>query len=308
MKKVHFYSLVMGLFLSANTMAQKPLTEDGEKAQKALMEYLRSSSLAPTIDTRDNSVCFKKDGVFFWITFEESAPVKYTIHRKGINFTEKSSFQPSCAFEACNELNKKSAVKCIQDNKKVEFVIETFAQKPTDFHGGLSKMLAAFKDVDKSFRNSYEKIYDKWKKDSIAENAPITPDTPVGKSPLNVTYIAFGNFNAKGEVISDFNQPLRKSACRYIRASLDVSSTEKGIFKVGMKLYNPNGKEMVAAKGLSYCSTKNVEIKKTDKPTLCELDSYGSDKEDFWKAGEYKVEIYDFEKGVVLYKTTFNIL
>ena len=308
MKAYRFISALIGLCLSVGAMAQKALTEDGTKAQKALVEHLRANGLAPSIDTRDNSVCFKSNGVLYWVTFEESSPVLYTIHRKGLNMESDKAFKPSCARAACNEVNRKHNVKCVYNDKRVEFLLQTYAKNPSDFHGGFRKMLASFKDVDVTYKNSYETAFDKWKKDSIATNKPITPNTPVGNSPLKVTYIAFGNFDSQDNVVSDFDQPLRKSACRYIKASLDVSSTEKGIFKIGMKLINPDGKAMVATKGVDYCSTSNVEIKKTGKEIRCDLNSYGSDDPNFWKAGEYKVEIYDFEVGAKLYSTTFNIL
>lgn len=308
MKAFHFFSMAIGLCLSVSTMAQAPLTEEGTKAQKALIEHLRANSMTPSIDTRDNSVCFKSNDVFYWVTFEESSPVLYTIHRKGLKFDGDSLFKPSCARVACNEVNRKHKIKCTYNEKRVEFIMQTYAKNPSDFHGGFRKMLSEFKDVDVTFKNTYDKAFDQWKKDSIAQNKPIVPPTPVGKSPLSVTYIAFGNFDAKGNVISDYNQPLRKSACQYIKASLDVSSSDKGIFKIGMKIISPDGKAMVATKGVDYCSTANVEIRKTDKVQECELDPYGSDASDFWKAGEYKVEIYDFEKGALLYSTTFNIL
>ena len=95
---------------------------------------------------------------------------------------------------------------------------------------------------------------------------------------------------------------------KYLGATVDVSSPEKGIFKIGMKIYTPEGKPMVSAPGVSYCATANVEIKKAGKPHQCDLDIYGSDADNFWKAGEYKVEIYDFEKGAILKTTTINIL
>ena len=169
-------------------------------------------------------------------------------------------------------------------------------------------MLDAFKHVDETFKTSYDKYYDKWMKDSIERNSPIVPEVQIGTSPLSVSYIAFGNFDSKGNIISDYNQPLRKSTCRFIKATLDVASTEKGIFKIGMKIISPDGKAMVAAKGVQYSSTTNIEIKKADKPQECELDAYGSNDPEFWKAGEYKVEIYDFEKGVLIYTNSFNIL
>ena len=308
MKTIRFYFTLIGFCLSMNAMAQKSLTEDGTKAQKALVEHLRTVGLTPSIDTRDNSVCFKSNGVFYWVTFEENSPVLYTVHRKGLKFDEDPAFKPSCARVACNEVNLKHKIKCTYKDKRVEFIMQSYAKDPSDFHGGFRKMLAAFKDADETFKSTYDKAFDQWKKDSIAQNKPITPSVPIGNSPLKVTYIAFGNFDAKGDVISDYNQPLRKSSVKYIKASLDVSSEEKGIFKLGMKIISPNGKPMVATKGVDYCSTTNIEIKKANKTLECELDSYGSEAEDFWKAGEYKVEIYDFEKGALLYSTTFNIL
>lgn len=308
MKVFRIFSVVMGLCLSMSAMAQKPLSEDCTKAQKALVEHLRANGLTPSIDTRDNSVCFKSNGIFYWVTFDENSPVLYTIHRKGLKFDEDPAFKPSCARVACNDVNLKHKIKCTYKDKRIEFFMQTYAKDPSDFHGGFRKMLGAFKDAEVTFKNTYDKAFDQWKKDSIEHNKPIAPPTPVGSSPLKVTYIAFANFDAKGDVISDYNQPLRKSACQYIKASLDVSSEEKGIFKIGMKIISPDGKAMVATKGVDYCSTTNIEIKKTNKTQECELDPYGSDAEDFWKAGEYKVEIYDFEKGAQLYSTTFNIL
>lgn len=290
-----------------SAMAQKSLTEDGIKAQRALVEHLRAVGLTPSIDTRDNSVCFKSNGVFYWVTFDENSPVLYTIHRKGLKFDEDPAFKPSCARVACNEVNLKHKIKCTYKDKRIEFIMQTYAKDPSDFHGGFRKMLAAFKDADETFKNTYDKAFDQWKKDSIAQNKQ-NPPSRSGNSPMKVTYIAFGNFDAKDNVISDYNQPLRKSACQYIKASLDVSSEEKGLFKIGMRIISPDGKAMVATKGVDYCSTKNIEIRKINKTQECELDSYGSDAKDFWKAGEYKVEIYDFEKGVLLYSTTFNIL
>lgn len=309
MKKYRILFVLIAMSLASGSMAQdKKLNEDGTKAQKALIEHLRSVGLAPSIDTRDQSVCFKYNDVFFWVTFDEESPVLYTLHRRGLKFDDDPSYKLSCARVACNEVNRKHNIKSFSHDKRIDFVIQTYAKNPSDFHGGLKKMLDAFKDVVLTFKNSYDKAYDKWKKDSIANNSPIVPKAPVGKSPLKIESIAFGNFDVQGNVINDYNQPLRRSAMKFIKASVEVSSSEKGIFKLGMKIFNPDGKAMVATKGVEYSSTSNVEIKKSDKPQLFEIDAFGSNEADFWKAGEYKVEIYDFEKGALLHKDTFNLL
>ena len=103
-----------------STMAQKSLTEEGAKAQKALVEHLRANGLTPSIDTRDNSVCFKSNEIFYWVTFDEKSPVLYTIHRKGLKFDNDPKFKPSCARAACNEVNRKHIIKCIYNEKQID--------------------------------------------------------------------------------------------------------------------------------------------------------------------------------------------
>ena len=306
MKESRIFLFMIGIFLSMNVMAQQPLTDDGVRAQKALVDYLRTINIVPTIDTRDNSVCFKSHDVFFWVTFEDKSPVMYTIHRKPIKFDEVADFNASCARIACNEVNRKHRIKCTYSNKRVDFIMQTFAKEPSDFHGSFRNMIASFKDVDVTFKKAYDNAYNKWKEDSINENKQFPPQ--LGKSALKVSSIAFGNFGPTGNVISAYNQPLRKSECCFIKACLEISSAEKGIFKIGMIIINPDGKSMATMKGLYYCTTKNIEINKVNKNQKCELDPIGAETPDFWKAGEYKVFIYDFEKGDQIYTTTFNIL
>lgn len=308
MKALHTFIALATLSLSTPAMAQKTLTEDATKAQKELVQYLRSINITSTIDTRDNSVLFKNDGTIYWVTFDGSAPVLYTIHRKGLKFDKDASFKEAVARFACNEVNLKHKIKCTYKDKHIDFISQAYAKNPADFHTALRKMLSAFKDVETTYKTNYEKQFNIIKKDSIEKNSPIISSSPVGESPLKVTYIGFANFDAQGQMISDYDKALRKSAVKYIKASLDVESKEKGLFKIGMKIFNPEGKAMVAAKGVEYSSTANIEISKTDKVQVCELGAYGSDEADFWKAGEYKVEIYDFEKGALLETTSFNIL
>ena len=310
MKKNRLFTLLLAACLSLAAVAQNQLNEACAKAQKSLIEYLRSSGVSASIDTRDNSVNFKtpNSNVLYWVTFDGEGPVLYTIHRKGVKFDGDTTFRPECALIACNEVNNKHKIKSIYNGKKVEFIMQTYAKEPSDFYGGLKKMIAAFNHVDETFKKSYEEAYKKWVADSVEAAAPIIPPVVIGKSPLTVTEISFANVDMGGSVISDYNKPLRKSECRHIKTRVGLSSKEKGVFKVAMKIYNPDGKSMQLVKGNEYVASQNVEFKKTAKVELFELPSYGSDENNFWKAGEYRVEIYDFEKGVLLDTVTFNLL
>lgn len=304
MKTLRIFSFAIALFISMGMTAQSnSLTEAGNKAQKSLMEYLRVNGFAPSVDTRDNSVMFKTNNVLYWVSFEQDAPVLYTLHRKPIVFADDyEDYYPSCVRYACDSVNRVHHVKATFNAKarRVDFTLETFAKEPSDFHGGFYKMLLAFKDVDKTFTEAYDR--------AVKLRGPIVPPTPIGNSPLKISYIGFGNFDASGNKLSDYDQPLRKSAVRYIKASIDIEASEKGLYKVGMKLYNPDGRMMNAAKGVEYASTANVEITKKDKPMECEFRPYGSDEADFWKAGEYKVRIFDYETGSMIHETSFTIL
>ena len=156
MKTFRIIVVVMGVCLSMSAMAQKSLTEDGTKAQKALVEYLRTVGLTPSIDTRDNSVCFKSNGVFYWVTFDESSPVLYTVHRKGLKFDEDPAFKPSCARVACNEVNLKHKIKCTYKDKRIEFIMQTYGKDPSDFHGetGYCALLSSSVLVGSYYRSS----------------------------------------------------------------------------------------------------------------------------------------------------------
>lgn len=310
MKKNRFLTLLIAASLSLVMVAQD-LNDACAKAQKSLIEYLRSSGISASVDPEDNSVCFRLKGQesLYWITFEGEGPVLYTIHRKGIKFDKDTTFVPACARIACNEVNKKHNIKCVYDNKRVEFLMQTFAKDPSDFHGGLKEMLKSFKDVDETFKSEYEKAHKKWLEEKEKVNQPDPLPAPkLGHSPLEISRISFANFDMAGNMISDYDEPLRKSNCRCVKTKVNVASKEKGLFKLGIKIYNPDNKPMVLSKGNEYAATQNIEIKKTGKPIPIELPSYGSDREDFWKAGEYRVEIYDFETGVLIASETFNLL
>lgn len=286
--------------LSLGAMAQEPLTEAGTKAQRALIEYLRLKGMSPSIDTRDNSVNFKSGDVLYWVTFKGDTPVQYTIHRKAINLSEDEDYNTNCALYACNAVNLRHAVKSTLKNKRVEFIFQTYAKEASDFQGGFQKMLDEFKNVTKEFNKEYEEA-----KDHVIS----VPDIkPTGPTLLKVTYTGFANFDAAGKKLSDYDQPLRKNELRFVKTSIDVSSVTKGYFNIGVRIFDTKGKLMRQNNASPYTFTTNIEITKKDKKEEIDLDQYGSDEDDFWKAGEYKVEVYDAKNGVKLYNTTFNVL
>lgn len=314
MKTFRFLSLIVVSFvLAISAMAQSSLNDAEQNAQDALRDFLRSKNRAYNIDAEDNSLLFKEGDVVYWVTFKSvnsPAPaILYTIHRKGVKYENPGSFKAVCAYEACNEVNRKNhVVKAVCEGQEVLFYSDVYAKNPEDFHNALRNNVEAFKNVADTYKKTYASAYEAWKKDSIAQNAPQVVEQPLGKSEITVTSIAFCSRDMKGNTLVEYNAPLRKSNVCCIVAELELSASEKGVYKVGMKIYNPDGKIMLPKAGLEYTLTKNFNLPKANRPYGVTLDPYGSDAPDTWKAGEYKVEIYDYEKGALLKKESFNIL
>lgn len=72
-----------------------------------------------------------------------------------------------------------------------------------------------------------------------------------------------------------------------------------------LKITKPDGKTIFLS-GKKYTAEAKVTIEKSKKNQVVEFDKFGSNKEGFWKAGEYKVEV--LESGDTIYQTSFNIL
>ena len=68
--------LMIGLLIACSASAfAGDLTPAQEKAQRNLYAYLQKAKYDPTVDTSDNSVCFRRNGVLYWITFEDRKSV-----------------------------------------------------------------------------------------------------------------------------------------------------------------------------------------------------------------------------------------
>lgn len=314
MKSFRFLSLiVMSFVIALGAMAQSRLNSTEQKAQDALRDFFRSKNRAYNIDAQDNSFLFKEGDVVYWVTFKSassSSPViLYTLQRKGFKYEKEGTFKAECVYEACNEVNRSNhVVKAICKGKEVFFYSEMYAKSPEDFYNVLDQNVDAFKGVPETYKKTYAAALDAWRKDSIAQNAPLVIDQPVGKSELTVSSVSFCSRDTKGNILVDYDAPLRKSNVNCIVAEVALEAAEKGVYKIGMKIYNPDGKIMLPKAGAEYTTTKNFTLPKAKVPYGVELDPYGSDSADTWKAGEYKVEIYDCEKGDLLKTESFNIL
>ena len=285
------------------------LTPAQKDAQLKLYNYLQKKKYEPSVDTSDNSVCFRREGVLYWITFDENSPILYTFHRKAFKVgADEMSYKRIPSIIAANEVNRKhKTVKLTVEDKKVEIAIQVYAAKTEDFTAVFSSYFSRFEDVDTDFKNEYQTALKAERESMNRLEEESRKDLPPSVLTDKIVNMSFRLLDADGVEKTAYDQPLRSFNARYIQARIEFAPWREKAqdFDLQLRVTRPNGKT-ICMPGKKVTSEMNVTLEKSKKNQMIELGQFGSPKEGFWKAGEYKVEV--IESGDVIYTTTFNIL
>lgn len=321
MKIIKFFCIAVALLCGEIAVAQNvTLNETQRKAQKSIAEFLRSKHYSPSIDTNDQSVCFKKDDVLYWITFEgNSSPLLYTIHRKGIKFASDKdntlNRRREIAEKAANMVCAQRVVKAYMSGNKVDFCLPIYAATPEDFQQVFNAGMAAFNNIKQVFDNNYKKgrviadsIHSYW--NNLDTTVVVVPQNNitemVRQRNLTISSFSVRVVDARGSIVSDYDKSIRKNNCRYLQERVELTAKNDGVYKLGVKLYTPEGKLLVPNKDARFTTITSVNVPKANKVSTYELLKFGSDNGKIWKAGEYKIEFY--EDDTMIYSSTINIL
>ncbi len=285
------------------------LTPAQKDAQLKLYNYLQKKKYEPSVDTSDNSVCFRREGVLYWITFDENSPILYTFHRKAFKVgADEMSYKRIPSIIAANEVNRKhKTVKLTVEDKKVEIAIQVYAAKTEDFTAVFSSYFSRFEDVDTDFKNEYQTALKAERESMNRLEEEARKDLPPSVLTDKIVNMSFRLLDADGVEKTPYDQPLRSFNARYIQARIEFAPWREKAqdFDLQLRVTRPNGKT-ICMPGKKVTSEMTVTLEKSKKNQMIELGQFGSPKEGFWKAGEYKVEV--IESGDVIYTTTFNIL
>lgn len=307
MKKIKLICCM--LIVSAVQVFAGDLTPVQEKAQRSLYAYLMKEKFDPSVDPSDNSVCFRRAGVLYWITFAEDSPILYTFHRKAFKVgNDANSYKRTPAIIAANEVNcSHKTVKLTVEEKKVEISIQVYASKTEDFTSVFSSYFKRFEDIDTGFKTAYKTAL-KAERDA-AERIEQEARKNIPPSILRdyVANVSFRLLDENGNEKSAYDQPLRSFNARYIQARIEFTpwKDKDADFKIQLKVTKPDGNPIFLP-NKKVTAEGDITIAKSRKNQMIEIDQFGSSKEGFWKAGEYKVEV--IESGDVIYTTSFNIL
>lgn len=285
------------------------LTPAQKDAQLKLYNYLQKKKYEPSVDTSDNSVCFRREGVLYWITFDENSPILYTFHRKAFKVgADEMSYKRIPSIIAANEVNRKhKTVKLTVEDKKVEIAIQVYAAKTEDFTAVFSSYFSRFEDVDTDFKNEYQTALKAERESMNRLEEEARKDLPPSVLTDKIVNMSFRLLDADGVEKTAYDQPLRSFNARYMQARIEFAPWREKAqdFDLQLRVTRPNGKT-ICMPGKKVTSEMTITLEKSKKNQMIELGQFGSPKEGFWKAGEYKVEV--IESGDVIYTTTFNIL
>ena len=290
--------------------AETPMTPAQEKAQRSVYFFLDKEKFKPEVDSKDNSVCFRQDGILYWITFSDTDPMLYTLHRKGYKVGNgKDLYKRTPATIAANEINlKHPGVKATVSDDRVSLTLETYAATPQDYNKMLLATFKTFQNVDADFKAAYKEAFEQEKLEKEQTVKEITDVLPPSALRNAIKSVSFRLVDDEGKPITEFNEPLRAYMTRFIQPGIELnpwseSSRECVLY---FRIIRPDG-ELICIPGTKYSAKITLPLEKSKKPIFNEVNGFvGSDKEGFWKAGEYKFEVLDAYD--VIYETTFNLL
>ena len=161
--------------------------------------------------------------------------------------------------------------------------------------------------MDTDFKKAYEVEKAAIKRAEERAEEEARKNLPPSVLRNKIVNVSFRLIDSNGNEKTPYDQPLRSFNAKYIQPRLEFEPWRDNdtTFSVQIKVTRPNGNPIYLP-GKKYTSEKELTLKKSKKNQFVEFVEFGSEKDGFWKAGEYKVEI--MESKDVIFTTTFNIL
>lgn len=300
---------VFMLFACTMSAWSADLTPSQKNAQAKLYSYLAKKNYKPEVDVSDNSVCFRQDGVLYWVTFDEDSPILYTFNRKAFKIGDTdNAYKRKPAVVAANEVNSRhKGVKVTVGEKKVNIAIEVYAAETEDFTAVFEKYLSMFQGIDEDFKKAYQAALKAEKENAEKIEEEMRKNLPPSPLRDQIDNFSVRLFDAAGDETTPYDQPLKSFKANFIQIRLEFKPRQEKSeeFTLQLKVIQPNGKPLYLP-GKKYTAETTVELEKSRKNQFVEFEQFGTEMNGFWKAGEYKIEV--LEGGDVIFNSTFNIL
>jgi hypothetical protein len=289
MKKIIMFITAVLIFSTA-VFAQDKMSYQAKNYRSEVKTFLQEEGFSPYIDEDDGSLCFKKEGVFYYIYFESENPVFVEFHRENLGAEDADQ---AAVYKAVNDANSvKRCVKLMVSSKgNVAFTIEFFSTSAEEFK-------KTFYTNIKQFGYAKDYVMEKYadfKGDDNSSN---------GSLPFKITAVLVANTDYDGSVINDYGKNIYSSATQYIKPKLYIDTFTEGSYDIYVKFYTPDGLSTGSSSPSGYSYKQTLSLNKTS--TIYYVSGWGNSTSGKWKAGSYRYEFYYKDK--LVYTKYFNIL
>ena len=280
MKQLRILFLVVFSVLFACGVEANDLTPQQKAFQSTLSTFLKEEGFVPTIDSDDNSLNFKKEGVTYTIYIVDSSPFFINFRREG--FGTKNA-DMNAVYKACNEANKigKCVKTYLSTEKSIIVAVEMYMHSAEEFKYTFYKNI---KELDNAY-NKLQSSYNEYSGSSASSS----------EDPFTVKSVRLANVEKDNTIISGFYDPIKSSKTKYLKPQIWVDLKTPGTYDIYYKLYDSTG---TLSRGSSSPTgyTSHTEVEMVSGTTFYRLDGWGRDVAGNWPAGSYRVEIYYKDK------------
>lgn len=290
-----------------------------QAAQTELISKLKENDYRPRVDGENGNVMITKNDETVWITIKgQSSPLYYTINVKGYNFVKENEHltleqRRNLAAKTAAEINNQTTCKVKYDNGDVSFYMPMYSSSPSDVVKSIDTIFKQLTSAKSQFTTQYNQnqaAYIKKLKEEPEKKAYVVveqiSELPKTNIKCNITGYAVRVVDGSGNEVIGYDKSIRKDKAMFIQESIQVTSEEKGVCAVGVKIYNPDGQLMVPFPSAKYTTINVFEVNKPKKGTDIQLEKFGFDQPGKWAAGDYRLEFVINDQTV--YTGSFTIL
>ena len=264
----YVWAMTFMLAFCVNALAEE-LTSAQKTFRSNIMQFLKEEGFAPSIDTDDNSVLFKKEGVSHWIYVKGGNPFYIQIQIAGFNCEDSDK---NLVLEAINEGNKKArCAKAWLSGNSLIIDVEMFCHSAEEFRYAFYSCLDELENIKSVIADYYE------------ENS-------TSSVPFTITSVKFANTDYDRNIINDYGNIIYSSQSMYLSPKLYINAEVSGTYDIYVKCYWPSGTLSTGSTSPSGYSFKR-SITVTKGSGSYELAGWGG-KAGYWSAGQYRFEFY----------------